>query len=88
MSIIKDKMAFVLSFMKDKHDKKRKGRSPTDRPFLYRKIVRLLSYILHLDQVFGNLNSVQGSAFLNLVAYSPECQTVRVADILADAVKL
>ena len=27
-------------------------------PFLYRKNVKLLSYILHLDQVFSDLNSV------------------------------
>ena len=30
--------------------------------------------IFYFNQIFGNLNSIQGSAFLDLVTYNPESQ--------------
>ena len=40
--------------------------------------------IFYFNQIFGNLNSIQGSAFLDLVTYNPESQSVFVCQVFAD----
>jgi hypothetical protein len=81
-------MVFIYSTSatenKFNYQQKKSGLDIIEAGFWYLNIATIKVYaglffdITFSNQVFGNLNSIQGSTLFDLVAYTPERNTIRV----------